>query len=253
MSQNQAGQGPQPAGTASQTQPADAAAGTAVGVRRWLMRETGGVVFVALSLFIPAGRLDWVMGWALVAIYAAWVTAQALILIPKCPELLAERAERRKDLKRWDATLLGIIGLATLAKHIVAGLDYRFGWTPPIPLGVQLGAALLAVAALALVTWAMVANAFFSMTYRLQEDRGHAVATKGPYRYVRHPGYVGTVAFELATPFMLGSFWALVPAALVVVVTITRTALEDRSLHRELGGYAEYSSRVRFRLVPGVW
>ena len=97
MSQNHKGRGPHPDSTTR-------------GVRRWLMRETGGVVFVALSLFIPAGRLDWVMGWALVGIYAAWIAAQAIILIPRCPELLAERAERRKGLKRWDATLLGIIG-----------------------------------------------------------------------------------------------------------------------------------------------
>jgi protein-S-isoprenylcysteine O-methyltransferase Ste14 len=223
------------------------------GVRRWLMREIGGVVFVALSLFIPAGRLDWVMGWVLVAIYAAWIAAQAIMLIPRCPELLAERAERRKDLERWDTLILGVIGLATLAKHILAGLDYRFGWTPPIPLGVQLGAVVVAVGSLALVTWAMVANAFFSMTYRLQEDRGHAVATGGPYRYVRHPGYVGTIAFELATPILLGSLWALIPAALSVVLIVVRTALEDRSLHQGLEGYTDYSGRVQFRLVPGVW
>lgn len=237
----------------SKREPTAQSTDTAGGVRRWLIRESSGVVFVALSLFIPAGRLDWAMGWALVAIYAVWIAAQAILLIPRCPELLAERAERRRDLKRYDATLLGIIGLATLAKHVVAGLDYRFGWTPPIPLWVQIGAAVVAVGGLALTTWAMVANAFFSMTYRLQEDRGHRVVTGGPYRFVRHPGYVGTIAFELATPIMLGSFWALIPALLVVVLTVMRTALEDRSLQAELDGYQEYSGHVRFRLLPGVW
>jgi protein-S-isoprenylcysteine O-methyltransferase Ste14 len=234
-------------------QPAEKTTGSAGGVRRWLMREIGGVIFVALSLFIPAGRLDWFMGWILVAIYAAWIAAQAVVLIPRCPELLAERAERRKDMKRWDAALLGVVGLATLAKHILAGLDYRFGWTAPIPLSVHLGAVVVAAGSLALVTWAMAVNAFFSMTYRLQEDRGHDVATGGPYRCVRHPGYVGTIVFELATPVLLGSLWALIPAALSVVLIIVRTALEDRSLQQELKGYPSYSEHVRFRLVPGVW
>jgi protein-S-isoprenylcysteine O-methyltransferase Ste14 len=237
----------------SEREPRAQHADTASGVRRWLIRESSGVVFVALSLFIPAGRLDWAMGWALVAIYSAWIAAQAIFLIPRCPELLAERAERRRDPKRSDATLLGIIGLATLAKHVVAGLDYRFGWAPSIPLGLQIGAALVAMGGLALVTWAMMANAFFSMTYRLQEDRGHTVATGGPYRCVRHPGYVGTITFELATPVMLGSLWALIPALLIVVLTVVRTALEDKSLLQELDGYPEYSGRVRFRLLPGVW
>lgn len=233
--------------------PSDRDAETSRGVRRWLVREIVGVLFVAVTLFIPAGRLDWVMGWALVAIYAVWVAAQAVILIPRCPELLAERAGRRKDVKGWDGVILSIIGLATLAKHIVAGLDLRFGWSPQMPVAAQLAALVVAVLGYALGTWAMTANAFFSMTYRFQEDRGHSVATGGPYRYVRHPGYVGTIAFELVTPIMLGSLWALIPAAISVVLTIARTALEDRSLQEELDGYAEYSQRVRFRLLPGVW
>jgi protein-S-isoprenylcysteine O-methyltransferase Ste14 len=226
---------------------------TSQGVRRWLRREVFGVLFVAATLFISAGRLGWVWGWALVAIYAVWVSANALILIPRSPELLAERAARKKGDKSWDTVLLSIVGLATMAKYIVAGLDVRFGWTTQVPLGLQVAALVIAALGYALGTWAMAANAFFSMVVRIQGDRGHTVATGGPYGYVRHPGYSGVIAFELATPIILGSLWALIPGGLNVLLTIVRTALEDRTLHEGLDGYRDYARQVRHRLLPGVW
>ncbi len=232
---------------------ADRKAETTRGVIRWLVREVIGVLFVAATLFIPAGRLDWAMGWALVGIYALWVAANALILIPRSPELLAERATRQKGMKTWDTMILSIIGLATMAKYIIAGLDVRFGWTMQIPLALQVAALVIAALGYALGTWAMVANAFFSVVNRIQEDRGHTVATTGPYRYVRHPGYLGSLAFELATPIMLGSLWALIPGGLTALLTLVRTALEDRMLHEELPGYGEYAQQTRYRLLPGVW
>ncbi len=226
---------------------------TTRGVTRWLIREVMGVLFVAATLFIPAGRLDWVWGWALVGIYAIWVGANALILIPRSPELLVERATRRKGIKTWDTVILSIIGLTTIAKHILAGLDVRFGWTGQMPLALQIAALVIAALGYALGTWAMATNAFFSMVVRIQEDRGHAVASGGPYRYVRHPAYVGTFAFELATPIMLGSWWALIPGGLAALLTLVRTALEDKTLHEELPGYTEYAQQTRYRLLPGIW
>lgn len=223
------------------------------GVMKWLIREIVGVLFVAATLFIPAGSLDWVMGWALVAIYAAWVAANALILIPRSPELLAERASRRKGTKTWDMVLLSLIGLTTISKHVIAGLDHRFGWTPPMPPAIQIAALIVAALGYALGTWSMAANAFFSTVVRIQEDRDHAVAMAGPYHYVRHPGYAGSFAFELATPILLGSLWALIPGGLAALLLVIRTALEDRTLHKELDGYGAYAKRVRYRLLPGLW
>ena len=226
---------------------------TVRGVKRWLRREVIGVLFVAVTLFISAGRLDWGMGWALVGLYAAWVGANALILIPTSPELLAERAARQRSTKTWDTVILSVIGLATLAKYIIAGLDVRYGWTAGMGLGLQVGALVVAALGYALGNWAMAANAFFAMVYRVQEERGHVVVRGGPYRYVRHPGYAGSIAFELATPIMLGSLWALIPGVLSALLTLVRTALEDRALHQELPGYAEYAQGTRYRLLPGVW
>lgn len=223
------------------------------GVRRWLIREAMGVLVVAATLFIPAGRLDWWQGWALVGIYAVWSAANALILMPRNPELLVERASRRKDSATWDTLILSIIGLTTMVKHVVAGLDVRWGWTTRMPLALQISALVIAALGYALGTWAMASNPFFSLVNRIQEDRRHAVATSGPYQVVRHPAYIGTIVFELATPILLGSVWAFIPAGLIVLLTVVRTVLEDKALHEELPGYAEYAQRTRYRLLPGIW
>jgi protein-S-isoprenylcysteine O-methyltransferase Ste14 len=149
--------------------------------------------------------------------------------------------------------LLSAIGLATLAKYILAGLDVRYGWTAQMPLTIQVIALVVSALGYALGTWAMVTNAYFSMIVRIQEDRDHAVVSDGPYRYVRHPGYTGTTTFELATPIMLGSLWALLPGVLAAALTVVRTALEDRTLQEELDGYRDYAQRVRYRLLPSIW
>jgi protein-S-isoprenylcysteine O-methyltransferase Ste14 len=99
----------------------------------------------------------------------------------------------------------------------------------------------------------MLTNAFFSCTVRIQEERGHVVVSEGPYRYVRHPGYVGFIVSGLVTPIVLDSLWALVPAALAASLLVFRTSLEDSTLRKELSGYDEYAGRVRYRLLPGVW
>jgi len=122
-----------------------------------------------------------------------------------------------------------------------------------ISLPLQIATLVVAVLAYALVVWATAANAFFSQVVRIQKERGHTVATSGPYRYVRHPGYVGTILFELATPVMLGSWWALIPGGLSALLLVVRTALEDKTLHKGLDGYRGYAARVRYRLLPGVW
>jgi protein-S-isoprenylcysteine O-methyltransferase Ste14 len=211
--------------------------------------QAGGLGLV----LVIEGEEVWWQGWALVGIYVVWSVANALILIPKNPELLIERVTRKKSDKAWDTVILSIVGLITIAKHIVAGFDVRWGWTARMPLALQIAALLVAVLGYALGTWAMAANPFFSMVYRIQKERGHTVATGGPYGLVRHPSYTGTIAFEFATPIILGSLWALIPAGLAALLFVVRTWLEDRALHEELDGYRDYAARVRYRLLPGIW
>jgi protein-S-isoprenylcysteine O-methyltransferase Ste14 len=101
--------------------------------------------------------------------------------------------------------------------------------------------------------WALASNRFFSATVRVQRERGHTIVTGGPYRYMRHPGYTGSIVLNLAAPLLLGSAVGLIPAALTVCLIVLRTALEDRMLREELEGYESFACRVRFRLLPGIW
>jgi protein-S-isoprenylcysteine O-methyltransferase Ste14 len=223
------------------------------GVTRWIVRETVGVVMLAAMLFLAAGTLSWIAGWAMVIITAGWVAAMALVVMPRYPELLAERVGPKKGAKTWDTALLSLYGLVMMIMWIVAGLDFRNSWSNGIGPAAQVIAILIVIAAYALVVWATGTNAYFSQVVRIQTERGHAVVSSGPYRYVRHPAYVGMILVVLGAPIMLSSWWALVPGVISAVVVIVRTKLEDQTLHAELPGYAEYAQRVRYRLVPGIW
>ena len=158
------------------------------------------------------------------------------------------------DVKPWDRVivLLGALLLPTIGL-IVAGLDHRFVWTAVLPAWVHITGLALLAAGYALGAWAMAVNRFFSAVVRIQKERGHAVITRGPYRLVRHPSYAGGLLATIGIPLLLNSWWAVIPASVVVALTIARTALEDRTLQNELPGYAEYAHRTRHRLVPGMW
>lgn len=221
----------------------------------WLVRSALGIMVYALIIFLSAGRLDWVWGWALLGVLTAVMLAHPLILVPINPDLLAERERGywESGAKSWDKWITTAAGGLMPVPWVLAGLDLRFGWTGQTPLPYHLAGLFATILGYALFMWAMGSNAFFTNTARLQEERGHVVTTGGPYRFVRHPGYAGTIAVQLATPFLLGSPWALIPGAISAVLFVARAFLEDRMLQAELSGYREYAQHTRFRLVPGVW
>ena len=221
---------------------------------RYAIREVLNLVGMGVALFWSAGRLDWWSAWAALAVMAVWTAATAIIVLHYNPDLLAERLGPRKGEKRWDAAIVSLIGLVTLVRYILAGLDQRYGWTGGLPVAVQLAAlALCALGYDVLFVWATAANTFFSRIVRIQPERGHTVVTGGPYRYVRHPAYTGAILYELAVPFLLASWPALVASGLSALLLVLRTALEDRTLQAELTGYADYVCQVRYRLLPGIW
>jgi protein-S-isoprenylcysteine O-methyltransferase Ste14 len=145
------------------------------------------------------------------------------------------------------------LGLVQLIRYIVAGLDQRYEWTGGLPLAAQLAAGVLCILGYALFVWATAVNAHFAQIVRIQPERGHTVARGGPYRYVRHPAYLGAILYELAVSILLASGWALAISAATALLLVLRTALEDRALQAELPGYADYARQVRCRLLPGVW
>ena len=223
------------------------------GVMRWIVRETMGIVMLAVMLFLAAGTLNWIAGWAMVIVMAGWVIATAIVVIPRYPELLAERTGPKKGAKTWDTALLGLYGVAMMVMWIVAGLDFRNSWSSGIGPAAQVIAILLVIAGYALAVWATGVNAFFSQVVRIKTERGHTVVSGGPYRVVRHPAYVGMILVVVGAPIMLGSWWALIPGVISALVVIVRTALEDKTLHAELPGYAAYAQNTRYRLLPGAW
>ena len=222
------------------------------GVSR-LIQVFGSVVIMGIMLFLAAGRLDWTAAWVYLALNMLIVGTVGMYVARRNPDVINERGRIGREVKSWDLVLMTAYTLMLFVLLIVAGLDaVRFGWTT-MHVAVQAVGVLGMVLAMVCSYWAMLSNPFLSTIVRIQDDRGHRVATTGPYRFVRHPMYVGVIVLWLSTALILGSRWALVPGLLIAVIFVIRTALEDRMLQTELPGYADYAKQVRYRLVPRVW
>ncbi len=220
-------------------------------------KHIGQALFTAALLFLGAGSLNWGGGWAFASVYTACWIGLSLALAFGNPELLNQRGQRVKratiGTKKWDLALLSIYFVMILLQPLVAGLDWRNAWSAPVSPLVYVVGNLLMILGFTLLTWAMIANRYFDVTVRMQESRGHQVASGGPYRFIRHPGYAGVILQFLALPIAVGRWTAFIPGAVAVAVFVIRTAWEDRALHDELPGYADYAQQTRSRLIPGVW
>ena len=211
------------------------------------------ILVMDLLLFIPAGRLDWPAAWILSLLYGVFLLAYAVWGTLKAPDLLKERSQVADNVKIWDKVIMAIYTVLLLTTLVLAGLDVgRFQWSQ-MPVAVQVLGLMGIILAAGLVFWTIFTNAYLGRMVRIQQDRGHQVVTGGPYRYVRHPMYAGIILLFPCMALFLGSWWALVPAILIGVLMVIRTALEDHTLQAELPGYAAYAQRVRYRLLPGVW
>jgi protein-S-isoprenylcysteine O-methyltransferase Ste14 len=225
--------------------------GTRALVRRRMVQLAVFILLQAAILFFGSGRPGWTAAWVYLVSYVALIALTRVVVHD--PELFAERAQMRKGVKGWDKWLSAVFSVLGLGALVVAALDARFAWSPSMSTAPAAVGLALFFLGFGLSVWAMAANRFFSTFVRIQADRGHTVATGGPYRFVRHPGYAGFIVGGLGIPLLLGSLWALVPAALSGAAVSVRTALEDRTLLRELPGYGDYAARVRYRLLPGMW
>jgi protein-S-isoprenylcysteine O-methyltransferase Ste14 len=172
------------------------------------------------------------------------------------PGLTAERQNIKniQNAKAWDKVLAPLMAVSLVFPMVVvAGLDHRFNWSPEFPLWLSVVGFFFIAFGYAFAAWAMVENRFFSSVVRIQTDRGHVVCDTGPYRFVRHPGYAGNVFPLFGIVLALGSVWTLIPAAVAIIITMIRIVLEDQTLQEELPGYRDYTQRVRYRLIPGIY
>ena len=211
------------------------------------------IVLLSVVLFGSAGTLRWWPGWAYLGLYLGMIALNVILLLPNDRGLIEERGRVKAGVPGWDQVFAGAYTVLGIAILLVGGLNARFGWPPLIPLWLQIVAGVIMALAYLMFAWAMSTNRYFSAVVRVQKDRGHSVVSTGPYGYVRHPAYAGSVPLVVVTPLLLGSAWALIPGVLAGAAIVARTALEDAKLERELEGYAEYAQRVRFRLMPGIW
>jgi protein-S-isoprenylcysteine O-methyltransferase Ste14 len=218
--------------------------------RKRMLQVVIQYIVIALILFLTSGKLNWIWAWAYMSVNVIILAINSMVI---SPELMAERGEIKENVEPWDRTVALIGSIFTLVMIILPGFDLRFGWSPPLNPSVQiLGLVFYALGMLSF-TWSMVSNPFFSTSVRIQMDRDHVVATSGPYRYVRHPGYISYCIAWIATALALGSLWTIIPAVFIVITIVIRTALEDRTLLQKLQGYREYADKVRYRLIPGIW
>jgi protein-S-isoprenylcysteine O-methyltransferase Ste14 len=212
------------------------------------------LLFGAISptvIFGLAGRWDVWNVWAYAGISVVSLAFQTLAIYRQSPDLLKARMKEAGGRVRLRADRAFVV--LSISQWIIAGLDQRFHWSDSVPLvGVVAGLVIVAIG-WGLTTWSVWVNPFFSPAVRIQAERGQRVISTGPYAIVRHPGYATILLCLVASAVALNSLLSIIPAVIYLAVTVRQTAIEDRMLHDELAGYADYAAKVRYRLIPGVW
>lgn len=229
-------------------------------------QKSGNIVRVAMMLLlvlvvIPmlpiliSGRWGWWEAWVMLAVFILTFVVSRVLAARRNPGILAERANynQHENTQPWDKWLSPLVAFGSVFILLVVGLDARFHWSSGFSLFWELVGLALILAGYLLASYAFVVNAYFSGTVRIQDERGHKVISSGPYSWIRHPGYAGSLLSSLGMPLLLDSAWAFLPMIIFGFFFFIRARLEDRFLHENLPGYREYAQKVRFRLLPGVW
>ncbi len=218
-----------------------------------IIRFAGFLVLLGIFIFVPAGTLSYWQGWVFLAAFGFALVFFMLYGMLRDPNMLKERSQKAKNVKHWDTVILNIYTVFLVIMVVLAPLDgERFHWSF-VPFWVNLLGLGLMIPSFALLMWVTATNTYLSRYVRIQNDRGHQVVTAGPYRFVRHPMYASNILFFPSIPLLLGSWWALIPAVIIMGLFTLRTYLEDKTLQAELPGYKEYAMKTRYRMVPGIW
>lgn len=214
-----------------------------------LTKFTFGLLLVGLLIFLPAGTLAYTYGWLFIGLLFVPMLIAGFVMLAKSPEFL----KKRLDVKEKQGTQKGVVafaGLLFIAGFVVAGLDFRFGWSH-VPVWVVITASVLLLSAYALYAEVMRENAYLSRTVKVEE--GQTVVDTGMYGIVRHPMYAVTILLFLMIPLVLGSWYALIAFAFYPAVIVVRLKDEEDLLTRELPGYCKYKQKVKYRIIPFVW
>lgn len=208
-----------------------------------------GLLMVGLLIFLPAGTLCFCKGWLLIGLLFVPMLIAGLVMFFKSPDFLAKRLDA-KEKQQAQKIVVALSGLMFVAGFVVAGLDFRFGWSE-MPVAVTVAASVLFLIAYALYGEVMRENAYLSRTVKV--EAGQTVVDTGLYGIVRHPMYMATVLLFQMMPIVLGSWYALIIFAFYPAIIIVRLKDEEDLLTRELPGYAEYKQKVKYRIIPFIW
>jgi len=214
-----------------------------------LSKFTCGLLLVGLLIFLPAGTLCYSYGWLFMGLLFGPMLAAGFVMLVKSPDFLKKRLDAKENQGKQKG-VLAFSGLMFIAGFVVAGMDFRFGWSC-VPDWVVIAASVLFLAAYALYAEVMRENAYLSRTVKVEE--GQTVVDTGLYGIVRHPMYAVTVLLFLMIPLVLGSWYALIPFAFYPAIIIVRLKDEEDLLTKELPGYAEYKQKVKYRIIPFIW
>ncbi len=213
------------------------------------------LILIPLLPILITGNWSWWEAWVMAIVFVLTFVISRALAARKNPGILAERANfnKHENTQPWDKWLSPLVGFGSVFIMLIAGLDVRFHWSAGFSLLIELVGLALILAGFVLSSYAFVTNAYFSGTVRIQQERGHKVISTGPYRWMRHPGYSGSLLASLGMPLLLDSAWSFVAVIVFGFIFILRTSLEDDFLQKNLPGYAEYATKVRYRLLPGIW
>lgn len=211
------------------------------------------LLFVLLLIFALAGHLSYWQGWIFSGVCITLVLIQS-VLFKDRTDLAKERIKPGPGTKWWDKIFWVFYGLMYLAIVVIAPLDAgRFEWSRHLSIYVYIISYIAFLFSIFIFGWAMWVNKWFSSVVRIQKERDQKVVQTGPYKIIRHPGYLGGILMGGTMPLVLGSLWGLIPGGIVMILLIVRTYLEDIALQKELPGYPEYATKVKYRLLPGIW
>lgn len=210
-------------------------------------------LFMAAFLFGAAGTFSWPEAWLYIIIQFSVSIALSIWLKKNYPEFLEDLMSRKKSAKSWDkAIMIGTIPFF-IALLIIPGLDaVRYQWSH-VSFALKTISFIVIIVSLALISWVRKEMACVSRVGEKQKEQQHILITTGPYKYVRHPIYVGLIPYLVCLPIALGSLYGLIPVAFLVIGLIIRIHLEDKTLHKELPGYKEYAKKTKYRLLLGIW
>lgn len=214
-----------------------------------LIAFLSGLLITGAMLFVPAGTLTYRGAWLFIALLFSPILVLGVVLMIKNPELLRKRLEMKESEKEQKG-VVALSGLLLVSSFIVAGLDYRLGWSHVSNLIVIIASVVLLVG-YTLYAEVLRENVYLSRVVEVQEDQ--RVIDTGLYGIVRHPMYFAVALLYLAIPLVLGSWWALLVMSPCILLLAARIKNEEQVLHQGLNGYTDYTKRVRYRMIPWVW